>query len=85
MAAVGLEDQLLPGSPEYYSDITVAGSDGQALWIFQMFPSAFPKSSCALSALLYGAGGLPMLLMTAAVELGGKRECAEMQRQKLGF
>lgn len=85
MEAVGLEDQLLPGSPESYSDMMVAGSDGRALWVFQMFPCAFPKSSRALPALSNGAGGLPVLLTTAAAELGGKRECAEMHGQKLGF
>lgn len=69
---MGLEDQLLPGSPESCRDMTVAGSGGQALWVVQMFSCAFPKSPRASPALSSGAGGLPALLTTAAVEPGAR-------------
>lgn len=76
-----MEDQLSPGSPGICDDMAAAQQRQTGyLGLYQMPPPPhvlIPRSSCALLALPFGAGVLPMLLLllllTAGAERGGKR------------
>lgn len=69
--AVGLEDQLLPGSPESCDDMTVAGSDGQALWVYQMFLRRVPPPRPLSKILLCSACPVLVDFLCSALTVGG--------------